>query len=58
MSGELFITDYGQQVSERNAILGKEGAIELRLQLGLPAGKRTINAQQAREMQRFIPDNG
>lgn len=50
MSGQMLITDYGQQVLIRNAVLISDGAIELRLQLGLPADKRTINMLDAQAM--------
>ena len=47
MSGEMSITLYGQEVLERNALLVHDGDIELRIRIGLPADKRTVNAQQA-----------
>jgi predicted ABC-class ATPase len=47
MSGEMSVAVYGQEVLERNAILINDGDIELRIQIGLPAIKRTVNAQQA-----------
>tara|TARA_R110002049_G_scaffold162439_4_gene328203 strand:- start:843 stop:2552 length:1710 start_codon:yes stop_codon:yes gene_type:complete len=47
ISGEITIIDYGQEVLERNAVLVQDGDIELRIRIGLPAVKRTVNAQQA-----------
>lgn len=47
MSGEMSIATYGQAVLERNAVLVKNGDIELRIRIGLPAIKRRVNAQQA-----------
>ncbi len=49
-SGEMEIVSYGQQVLERNAVLVREGAVELRIQLALPADGRSVNAQQAKVM--------
>jgi predicted ABC-class ATPase len=46
-SGEVSIAAYGQQVIERNAVLVREGNIEVRLQVGLPADGRTVAADQA-----------
>ncbi|MDH5592378.1 MAG: ABC-ATPase domain-containing protein, partial [Gammaproteobacteria bacterium] len=50
MSGEMSIVQYGQEVLERNALLIHEGNIELRIRIGLPADKRTVNAKQANIM--------
>tara|TARA_R110002050_G_scaffold1244_5_gene8774 strand:+ start:65280 stop:66986 length:1707 start_codon:yes stop_codon:yes gene_type:complete len=47
MSGDMTIADYGQAVLERNAVLVRDGDIELRIRIGLPAIKRKVNAQQA-----------
>lgn len=46
-SGEMLIASYGQEVLERNAVLIHDGNIELRMQIGLPADRRAVNAQQA-----------
>ncbi len=46
-SGEIRIAQYGQQVLRRNALLVKNGAVELRCQLGLPANGRRVAAGQA-----------
>ena len=46
-SGQMHIVQYGQQVLERNALLVSDSGIEVRLQLALPANKRTIVAKQA-----------
>ena len=46
-SGEMSIVSYGQEILERNAVLIHNGDIELRIRIGLPADKRTVNAQQA-----------
>ncbi len=46
-SGEVAIAAYGQQVLERNAVLLREGNIELRIQLGLPAEGRSVAAAEA-----------
>ncbi|NOQ14293.1 MAG: ATPase [Methyloprofundus sp.] len=47
MSGKMSIALYGQEVLERNAVLIHDGDLELRIQIGLPADKRTVNARQA-----------
>lgn len=49
-SGVVSIAAYGQQVLERNAVLVRNGAVELRFQVGLPADGRSVNAQQAKVM--------
>ncbi len=49
-SGEIRIARYGQQVLVRNAVLVREGAVELRFQLALPAEGRQVLAQQAEIM--------
>ncbi len=46
-SGQMHIVQYGQQVLERNALLVSDSGIEVRIQLALPANKRTIVAKQA-----------
>ena len=43
-SGEVAVAAYGQQVLERNAVLMREGNIEVRIQLGLPAEGRSVAA--------------
>lgn len=50
MSGEMLIADYGQQILQRNAVLVIDGALEIRIQIGLPANKRTITAEHALAM--------
>ncbi len=50
MSGEMLIADYGQQILQRNAVLIRDGAVEIRIQIGLPANKRTITADHALAM--------
>lgn len=47
MSGEISIALYGQEVLQRNAVLVREGNVELRICIGLPAERRRVNAQQA-----------
>jgi predicted ABC-class ATPase len=47
VSGKMSIAFYGQAVLERNAVLIENGDIELRFCIGLPAVKRTVDAQQA-----------
>ncbi len=49
-SGEVAIAAYGQQVLQRNAVLVREGGVELRFRLGLPADGRSVNARQAKVM--------
>ncbi len=49
-SGEITISPYGQQVLRRNAVLVKDGDIDLRFQIALPAEARSISSDQAREM--------
>jgi predicted ABC-class ATPase len=49
-SGEMIVTVYGQEVLERNAVIVQDGDIELRIRIGLPAVKRTVNAEQAKIM--------
>ncbi len=49
-SGEITIATYGQQVLRRNAVLVRNGEIDLRFQIALPAGGRSISADQAIEM--------
>ena len=49
-SGEVSIAAYGQQVLQRNAVLVREGGVELRFRLGLPADGRSVNARQAKAM--------
>jgi len=49
-SGEVLIASYGQQVLQRNAVLVREGGVELRFRLGLPADGRSVNARQAKVM--------
>ena len=46
-SGEVAIARYGQEVLERNAVLVRDGAIEVRIQIALPADMRTVNGAQA-----------
>lgn len=46
-SGKITVADYGQEVLERNTLLIEAGHLELRLQIGLPADKRLVNARQA-----------
>ena len=48
-SGEMSIAPYGQQVLERNALLVREGAVEVRFRVGLPADGRSVNARQAKD---------
>jgi len=50
MSGEMTVTNYGQEVLERNAVIVQDGNVELRIRIGLPAVKRTVNAEQAKIM--------
>jgi len=49
-SGEITIAAYGQQVLLRNAVLVRDGGVELRFRLGLPADGRSVNARQAKVM--------
>lgn len=49
-SGEIAIARYGQQVLQRNAVLVREGAVEIRFRLALPSEGRSVNAHQARVM--------
>ena len=50
-SGEIIIATSGQWIIKRNAILVQEdGAVEVRLQLALPAAGRRILSQQAEAM--------
>ena len=49
-SGEVLIACYGQQVLQRNAVLVRDGDVEVRFQVGLPADGRSINARQAKVM--------
>ena len=49
-SGEVSIAPYGQQVLPRNAVLVRDGGVELRFRLALPADGRSVNARQARVM--------
>ena len=49
-SGEVSIAAYGQEVLERNAVLVRDGNIELRIQIGLPAERRLVDARQATVM--------
>ncbi|MCW8887918.1 MAG: ABC-ATPase domain-containing protein [Gammaproteobacteria bacterium] len=46
-SGEVTIASYGQEVLERNAVLVRDGNIEVRIQISLPADGRSVNAHQA-----------
>ncbi len=47
LSGVMQIADYGQQVLQRNTLLIREGKVELRIRIALPASKRRVAAQQA-----------
>lgn len=49
-SGEITIAAYGQEVLERNAVLVRDGNIEVRIQIGLPAEGRSVDAGQASMM--------
>ena len=49
-SGEIAIAAYGQQVLQRNTVLVRDGGVELRFRLGLPADGRSVNARQAKAM--------
>ena len=49
-SGEVSIAAYGQEVLERNAVLVSDGAIEVRIQIGLPAEGRSVDSKQALSM--------
>lgn len=49
-SGEVSMAEYGQQVLVRNAVLVKEGAVEIRFRLALPGDGRSVNARQAKVM--------
>lgn len=46
-SGEIFIDKGGQEILERTAVKIKDGFIEVRLSIGLPAYGRKINANGA-----------
>ena len=49
-SGVIAIVAYGQQVLPRNAVLVKDGTLEVRFRVGLPADGRSVNARQAKVM--------
>lgn len=46
-SGLISIAPYGQQVLERNAVLIRDGGLEIRFQVALPAAGRSINSHLA-----------
>ncbi len=46
-SGAVSVATYGQEILERNSVLIDKGNLELRLQIGLPAEKRLVDAEQA-----------
>jgi len=46
-SGEVTIAHYGQEVLQRNAVLVRDGNIEVRIQIALPAEMRTVDSKQA-----------
>ncbi len=47
LSGVMSIASYGQQVLERNTVLVRQGDVELRIRIALPATKRRVDAKQA-----------
>lgn len=49
-SGEFEIASYGQQVLRRSTVSIDSSLLEVRFQVGLPANKRRIDANQARVM--------
>jgi predicted ABC-class ATPase len=49
-SGEIAIAHYGQEVLVRNAVLVRDGGIEIRIQIALPADLRTVNSAEALAM--------
>jgi len=54
MSGEMTVTVYGQEVLERNAVIVQDGDIELRIRIGLPAVKRTINTERKNNTKQYF----
>lgn len=46
-SGEIAIALYGQEILRRNTVLVKDGDIEVRIQISLPAEGRTVAGRQA-----------